>query len=207
MPTGEYLAFLSVKYAIDPDKFFKALASAKEHQKVTCGNISIECRGWVEKEVVFLMMKDSAIVAQCRVSEELLLERDNPLRKFMRTDRVLKELAKKTATSYSHSIQGLRSGMSHVNLRAEVLEIPKPIMVYTRFGNTAVVVNALIRDKTGTIKLCLWNDQIQSISVGDTIEIKNAKAFDFKGERQLRIGKRGTLSVSQNCATPPSITV
>jgi len=56
------------------------------------------------------------------------------------------------------------------------------------------VVNALIADETGTIRLCLWNEQIGCISEGDTIQIENARASTFKGQRQLRIGKRGLLS-------------
>jgi ssDNA-binding replication factor A large subunit len=40
----------------------------------------------------------------------------------------------------------------------------------------------------------LWNEQINFISVGDTIQIENAQASKFRGERQLRIGKKGTLS-------------
>jgi replication factor A1 len=90
--------------------------------------------------------------------------------------------------------------MSHVNLKAKVLEIPKPTLVYTRLGNSAIVTNALIEDETGKIKLCLWNAQIDSVSVGDTIQIENARAFTFRGEKQLRLGHKGTLSISQGCA-------
>jgi len=70
--------------------------------------------------------------------------------------------------------------------------------VRARFGNYASVTNALIADETGTIKLCLWNEQINSISVGDTIQIENARTSTFRGERQLSIGKSGTLSNFEN---------
>jgi ssDNA-binding replication factor A large subunit len=39
----------------------------------------------------------------------------------------------------------------------------------------------------------LWNEQIDSISIGDTVQIENASASTFRGERQLRIGKKGVL--------------
>jgi ssDNA-binding replication factor A large subunit len=83
--------------------------------------------------------------------------------------------------------------MKKVNLKAKVLEIARPILVFTRFGNYASVANALIADETGMIKLCLWNEQINSISIGDTIQIENASTSTFRGERQLRIGKKGIL--------------
>jgi replication factor A1 len=83
-------------------------------------------------------------------------------------------------------------------LKAEVVEIAEPKFVVTRFGNHASVANALISDKTGRIKLCLWNEQINSVSVGDNIEIENAKIYAFKGERQVRVGKKGVLHTYRN---------
>jgi len=44
VPLGEYLAFITVKYNIDPDKFFQALVSTQENKKTFCGDLSIECR-------------------------------------------------------------------------------------------------------------------------------------------------------------------
>jgi ssDNA-binding replication factor A large subunit len=62
------------------------------------------------------------------------------------------------------------------------------------------VANALIGDKTGTIKLCLWDAQTRAVCKGDTVHIKNARAFAFKGEKQLRLGRNGTISVEQEKA-------
>ena len=191
---GEYLAFLSIKYEVDSGELFYALISAEEKQKARCGNLSIECRGKTQDKAIFLIMNDSRVVAQFPVSEEFLLERGNPIKDFMKTDMIRRHLVKKSRGSRSLPIGDLRTGMSHVNLKAKVLEIPRPKLVVTRFGNYASVANALIADETGTIKLCLWNEQINSISIGDTIQIENARTSTFRGERQLRIGKKGTLS-------------
>jgi replication factor A1 len=200
VPLGEYLAFLSVKCSVDPDKLFQALVSAKEREKVLCGSLSIECRGRIRDEKIFLMMDGSTVVAQLRVSENFLSERGNTLRKFMDCDRIRRYLARKADAFQSSFISGLRVGMKHVNLSAKVLEISKSVSVFTRFGNSAVVANALIGDKTGTIKLTLWDAQIGSVSVGDAVQIRDAQAFTFRGEKQLRIGRKGTLSVEQENA-------
>jgi replication factor A1 len=191
---GEYLAFLSVKYEVNSDDFFYALISARENQKSRCGNLSIECRGKTQDKAIFLIMKDSRVVAQFPISKEFLSERNNPIKDFMKTDMIRRHLDKKNKRSQSLPIRDLRTGMSNVNLRVKVLEIPRPRLVVTRFGNCASVANALIGDETGTIKLCLWNDQINSVSNGDTIQIENARASTFRGERQLSLGKTGTLS-------------
>jgi replication factor A1 len=195
VPLGEYLAFLSVKHSVDPDKLFQALVSTKEGEKVLCGSLSIEFRGRINDEKIFLMMDGSTVVAQFRVSEGFLSGRGNPLRKFMSCDRIRRYLARNADAFQSSFIGGVRVGMKHVDLSAKVLEISKPVSVFTRFGNSVAVANALIGDKTGTIKLALWDAQIGSISVGDNVQIRDAQAFAFKGEKQLRIGRRGTLSV------------
>jgi len=197
---GEYLAFLSVKHSVDPDKLFQALVLTKEREKILCGSLSIECRGRIRGEKIFLIMNESTVVGQFRVSESFLSERGNPLRKFMSCDRIRRYLARKADAFQSSFIGGLRVGMKHVNLSAKVLEIAKSFSVFTRFGNSAVVANALIGDKTGTIKLTLWNAQIGSVSVGDAVQIRDAQAFAFRGEKQLRIGRKGTLSVEQENA-------
>ena len=200
---GEYLAFLSIKYEVDSSELFYALISAEEKQKSRCGNLSIECRGKTQDKAIFLIMNDSRVVAQFPVSEEFLLERGNPIKDFMKTDMIRRHLVKKSRGSRSLPIGDLRTGMSHVNLKARVLEIPRPKLVVTRFGNYASVANALIADETGTIKLCLWNEQINSISIGDTIQIENARTSTFRGERQVRIGKKGTLSNIEDLGSQP----
>ncbi|HEY4675439.1 MAG TPA: hypothetical protein VIH48_05235 [Candidatus Bathyarchaeia archaeon] len=191
---GEYLAFLSAKYEVNPDEFFYALISAEKNQKSKCEGLSIECRGKTQDKVIFLILKDSKVVAQFPVLRGLLLEQSNPIKNFMKTDMPRRYLIKKNRESHSLLIRDLRTGMSHVNLRAKVLEIPRPRLVVTRFGNCVSVAHALIADETGTIKLCLWNEQIESVSNGDTIQIENARTSTFRGERQLSLGKTGTLS-------------
>jgi replication factor A1 len=200
--TGEYLAFLSVKYEVDPDKLFHALVSAGENGTAKSGDLSIECRSKTREKAMFLILKDSKVVAQFSILTEFLLERDNPIRWLMKTDMIRRYMAKKSRQSLSLSIRDLRAGMTQVNLRAKVLEVLKPKVVFTRFGQYASVANALIADDTGTIQLCLWNDQIDSIAAGDTIQIENAKASTFGGQRQLRIGKNGTLNSIEEPVMP-----
>lgn len=191
---GEYLAFISAKYEVDSDTLFCALLSAGENRKARCGNLSIECRGKIKGKVIFLITKDSKVVAQLAVSENFLSQKGNPIRNFMETDMVRKHVAKKTKYPASYSIGNLRPGMNRVNLKAKVLEVTKPRQVFTRYGNYASLAKALIADETGKIKLCLWNEQIDAVSAGDTVQIENARISTFKGERQLNLGKNGTLN-------------
>jgi replication factor A1 len=136
------------------------------------------------------------------VSREFLLERFNPIKDFMKTIMVQRLLVKRSMDSRSLPIRDLRHGMRNVSLKARVLEILTSKLIYTRFGNYASVANALIADETGTIKLCLWNEQITSVSKGDTIQIEKGRMSSFRGERQLSIGRTGTLSSIAGSGSP-----
>jgi replication factor A1 len=191
--TGEYLAFLSIKYEVDPDRFFYALISASENKKSTCESLSIECRSIQKDKVILLITKGVKVVAQLPIPQEFLLRQSNPIKEIMKTNVFQRRPVTKDRRSHYLHIGDLRVGMKKVNLKAKVVEIAKPTLVFTRFGSYASVANALIADKTGTIKLCLWNEQINSIRVGEKVKIENASVSTFRGERQLRIGRKGTI--------------
>jgi replication factor A1 len=192
---GEHLALLSVKYSVYPNEVFQALVLARKNEKAVCGNLAIEYRGKMKGETIFLITKDNDVVAQFRVEEEFLLRKDNPFESWMSTDKIKKKIAKQNTESIYTLVKDLRAGMKRVNLKSEVIEIPKPAQVHTQFGNTVMVANALVGDETGKIKLCLWEGQIGSINVGDNIELKNGQVCVFRGEKQLRLGKNGLLTV------------
>lgn len=191
---SEYLAFLSIKYEVDPDKLFYALISAEENQESTCGDLSIKFRDKLRDKIVFLITKGPKVVAQFPISNEFLSEKSNPIKNFSKTNLLRRHQIKKNGAPYFVHITDLRTGMKKVSVKGKVLEIARPTLVFTRFGNYASVANALIGDETGTVKLCLWNEQINSVSVGDTIQVENASVSMFRGERQLRVGKKGILT-------------
>jgi hypothetical protein len=192
---GEYLAFLSIKYEVNPEEFLHALRSAEEYKKSRCDKLSIQCRGKTKDKFIFLIMREAEVIAQFPIGEEFLFDESNHLRNFMDTDRIRRYLARKARTAIANSIKDLRKGMTHVNLKAKILEVTEPKHVFTRYGNRASVAKASIADETGTINLCLWNAQIASVSAGDTVQIENARVSEFRGESQLSIGKKGTLNV------------
>jgi replication factor A1 len=193
---SEYLALLTIKYKVDPDKFFAALISAEKNRKAQCGTLSIECRTKQKRKVIFLITQGSKVVAQFKIPEEFLSKNKNPIKEIRNTYLDDKYSTKKTEESPTLQIKDLRVGMKNVNLKAKVVEVSKPKSVITRFGNHANVANALVSDDTGKIKLCLWNDQIELVTAGDTVQIENARISAFRNEPQMRIGKNGTLHIT-----------
>jgi len=192
----EHLAFISVKYSVQLSELFHALVTAKENGTAMCETLSVEYRGNIRKEDIFLITKDDKVIVQFRIAKETLLQKDMRFESWMNTDKIRKQLTRQTCgPNVSTMVQDLRHGMKKVTVEAEVLETPKPSLVHTRYGNSAMVTNAWIADETGKIKLCLWNEQASYITLGDFIQIKNASVTAFKGERQLCLGKTGTVSV------------
>ena len=93
-------------------------------------------------------------------------------------------------------INELRDGMKRITIQAKVTEKSDPREVTSRFKDqTYKVTTALITDETGTIKLTLWNEQIDQVKVNDVVNIQNGYVTSFKGEIQLNVGKYGTLAV------------
>ena len=192
----EYIALLSVKHSIYPAEFFQVLVSARENGKELCQTLAVEYRGSVKKEAIFLVTKGTAVIGQFRVAEDLLLRKNIRFDRWMNTEKIRKKMeTQKRGLKLSTVIQNLRHGMKKVNVEAEVLETPTPSRVYTQFGNSATVTNALIGDETGKVRLCLWNEQVNLVNEGDTVQIKNATVSTYKGERQLRLGKSGTVNI------------
>jgi replication factor A1 len=195
---SEYLALLSVKYEVSPEDFFHALVVAGKSRRSSCGCLTIECRDIIKDQIILLITKGTKVVAQFPLPAEYLLEDKNPIERARRASMITRYSIKKERGLPIFQIKDLQIGMRNINLKAEVKEIGEKTLVITRFGNYASVANALIADETGKIKLCLWNEQIDLISVGNNVEIENASISTFKGERQMRIGKKGILRIAKN---------
>jgi len=189
----EYLSFISMKYGIDSEKFFDTFVEAWRHQQSTCESLLIECRMKTRDNAVFLITDSCRVVAQFPIPRRIL-EENRPLKEFSPTGALGRKIFKVTKVKHPR-IGDLKSGMKRIDLRARILEIPRPRNVITRFGGFATVTNASIADETGIIQLPLWNKQIDAVSVGDTIRVENAHVVTFRGERQLRVGRGGQLSV------------
>jgi len=93
-------------------------------------------------------------------------------------------------------IKDLRNGMKRVSIEAKVVEKTDPREVTSRFKDeTYMVATATITDETGSIKLTLWNEQIDQVNIDDKIKVENGYVTSFKGEIQLNIGRYGKLTV------------
>jgi replication factor A1 len=65
-----------------------------------------------------------------------------------------------------------------------------------RDGSTHRVVDALVGDETGSVYLTLWDDNIDKVNEGGTINVKNGYISLFRGSMRLNIGRYGSMEAS-----------
>jgi len=192
----EQLARIAVKHKLDSNDFFESIKKAWNHEKARCKPLVITCRMKLKQSAVFLFTADEVIIAQFPITTTII-QGKNQLEGYAKILRAKKASQAKSCELLNPQIKDLKAGMKRINLKAKVLEVPESKMIYTRYGTTAFVSNVLITDETGSVRMSLWNDQIEMVHKDDKISITNGKVGWYRGEPQIRIGRRGSVSVNK----------
>ncbi len=191
-----YLIWISKKYELETHKFFESFQDAWAHEKSSYKGISIQCRQKTENDGVFLVTQDQKVITQLRLTKatlEHLLEVDLEKIPWNKTG-LTRKIEK--LKPIDMKIKDITSKIKWVNLKAKVVKKPIATIVYSRFGNNPLGLStSTISDKTGSIKMPLWNNQINMVSIGDTIQIDNGRVKTFRGELQVSVGKSGKMKV------------
>lgn len=91
-------------------------------------------------------------------------------------------------------VSELQPRQGKVDIIVELVEKGE-VREFSKFGKSGRVCNATVKDDSGTIKLTLWNDDIDKVNVGDKVELKNGFVNEYQGEMQLTAGRFGSLEV------------
>ena len=187
MVSFAYLVRISKKYEIEVTKLFECIQIAKTKGEAVFDDLSIKRRQMTLEDGIFLITQNENVVAQVKLTTKLLnyLARTD-LRDIRFDDYVVTK--QNTSESENVEIKDLNSVTKHFNLNVKVTEKSTPRIVPSMYGKR-LLSTATISDRSGTIKLPLWNDQIDMASVGDSLHITNARLKRFRGELQVRIGK------------------
>jgi replication factor A1 len=196
-----YLIMLSRKYGLDTRKFLKCFPHARTSERSSHNSICVQLRQETDSNCVFLVTQDQKVVAQLHLSQNLL-----------------KYLPEVDPTSYpsieftpSGGMETLETGQLHIkdidakvrsiNLKAKVVGKSTPRYVFSRFGDALTLSTATISDGTGSVRMSLWNAEIDKVSIGDTIQINDGRVKTFRGELQVSLGRKGRLQVIENQST------
>lgn len=103
-------------------------------------------------------------------------------------------------------IKELYAGMRDVSTIGKVIR-KFETREFTREGRAGRVCSLIIGDETGTIKLVLWNDQvdnIKNINENDLLLVKNGYVKENNDFKEIHLGDRGSLNINpagENIAT------
>jgi len=99
-------------------------------------------------------------------------------------------------------IKDLQPRQGKVEVKLEVVE-KGDAREFEKFGKKGKVCSAKAKDASGEIVLSLWNEQVDQVGVGDTIQIKNGYVSEYQGEKQLSTGKFGQLDIIKKGEAKP----
>jgi replication factor A1 len=85
--------------------------------------------------------------------------------------------------------------MRRIDVEGQISDISETRNVNLRTGGQAKVADCTLGDDTGTIKLTLWDDQIDQVNVGSKVRVENGYTNSFRGEVRLNVGRYGKLSI------------
>lgn len=92
------------------------------------------------------------------------------------------------------SISKLEDGDKSVNVKGIITYKSAERKVKSRVSeDTFRVCNFTLADETGVIELVLWENNIDKIALNDEVAIEYGFVTDFKGEKQLNVGKYGKI--------------
>ncbi len=172
MITFAYLVRISKKYEVDTHRLLECIHYAWIKGESSFDDISIKRRQIIGDNGIFLVKQDNRILTQIRLTSKLLeyLGKTD----FRKINFEGYSVSKARSEPQDLMIKDLNFGTKRFNLEAKVTEKSTPRIILSKWGRELLLSTATIMDRSGTIKLPLWNDQIGMVSVGDTLHIENA---------------------------------
>jgi len=190
-----YLVRISKKYEIETFKFLKCIHRAWINGDSFCDGASVRRRQMADDIATFLITRDREIIAQVRLNARVL---DYLVRPEILKLRFEGYPAPNSLQAEDLEIKDLNSETRRFNLNAKVTAKSPPQTILSRWGTTLLLSTATITDRSGTIKLPLWKDQVGMVSVGDRLRIENARLKRFRGELQVKLDRLAKLRIIEN---------
>lgn len=198
-----YLIVVAEKYRLDKRRFIKCFPHAWKHGKSSYNGVLVECRQKTENDALFLVTRDKTIIAQVSLTEIVLKSLSHlDLDSYPWNESTLSSFNFKPMNVH---IEDINRDVKRANLRAKVVEKSETKGVYSNYdGSPKKLSIATISDNTGSIKMQLWNDQIEKVSIGDSVQIENGRVKMFKGQFQVNIGRNSKLNVIKPLKVSPN---
>lgn len=93
-------------------------------------------------------------------------------------------------------VADLGDRMKVEEIELDIVEKEEPREFTSRSGQSGRVCNATGQDDAGdSVKLTLWNDEVDQVEEGHRIRITNGWSKEYQGEIELSAGRYGTLEI------------
>jgi replication factor A1 len=106
-------------------------------------------------------------------------------------------------------ISDINEGMQHVDISGRIMRIFDVNTFQRKTGTEGKVQNIVIADKTGSIRIVFWDDQIEKLKQfkrGDVVTVRNGYLRKgFNNEFEISLGKDGVISSGQESSDYPPI--
>lgn len=79
-------------------------------------------------------------------------------------------------------------------MTVKVLEVSESRQMVTSAGVEHEILELNVGDKSGSIKLVLWDEKIIPLKVGDTVKIENGFVTSFRGAWRINVGRYGNIT-------------
>jgi len=112
------------------------------------------------------------------------------------------------ATKRQLKVKNLLPGLRSVDLLARVVRVFEP-RDWSKGERSGKVASLILGDETGTVRLSLWNDEVDiigrdKINEGDSVKISGAFVkMDNRGQPDLRLGRGKLVPVEEGKVTLP----
>jgi len=190
----DYLVRISKKYELDSSALLDCIQCAWAQGESSFDSVSVKRRQTMGSDGVFLITQNNQIMTQLKLAPVQLEQlRRSGLHGLLLEDHVMGMRARQEPENLT--IKDLTPRTKRFNLQVKVTEKSTPRIIPSQWGKERLLSIATIKDRSGTIKLPLWNEQIEMVSIGDILRIENAQLKIFRGELNLRVGKSTMLRI------------
>ena len=192
-----YLIQFARKHDLTPSSLHASLVATRKRGNAQCGTLRIEIRSRGEESSTYMFSIKGRPLAQANLHNDSIRKLERLPEGFMQANEP--RSSKKLDANTVSTIGNLRLGLSGVSFKASVIKKSQVRAVTSKDGNPLLVCDVTLSDGTGEIPLAVWNNQIETVSQGDVVQIQNARVRSYRGEIQLTLGRKtGLMTVLEH---------
>lgn len=196
-----YMLQLAGKHDLTPEVFHACMINAQERGTAHVGKFTISLRERGDISSVYMFAHGGKPLGQAEIRSDSIEKLRRVPADF--TFSFSRRVEPQGPGPIERSIRDLKLGLKGVSFKAQVVKKSDVRAVTSRDGNPLLVCSVTLSDGTGEIPLAIWNNQINTISEGDLVQIHDARVRSFRGEIQLALNRKtGALTVLESARKP-----